>query len=113
MLLYYIFNIITVFLALAFVLVHLVVALSAYLNGKNRSGTGFILAGAIVGFSALLILSEWRLAIYLWLFGSSMIFCGAVMNGKNNKKFNKSHHQIRFVIDLLITILLYISLYLL
>ena len=49
MLLYYIFNIITVFLALAFVLVHLVAALSAILNGKKSLGTGFILAGAIVG----------------------------------------------------------------
>ena len=113
MLLYYIFNIITVFLALAFVLVHLVAALSAILNGKKSLGTGFILAGAIAGISSLFILFSWSLAIYLWIFGSSMIFCGAVMNGANNKKFNKSHHQIRFIIDLIITILLYVSLHLL
>ena len=107
MLLYFL---IIYYFAFAFVLVHLVVALSAYLNGKNRSGTGFILAGAIVGFSALLILSEWRLAIYLWLFGSSMISCGAVMNATNNENFNDSHKQICFLIYLIITFLLFISL---
>ena len=110
--LYFIFNIITVFLALTFVLIHLVAALSAILNGKKSLGNGFIIAGAIVGFSYLLILFEWPLSVYLWLFGNSMICFGAVMNGKNNKKFNKSHHLIRFVIDMLITILLYVSLYL-
>lgn len=111
--LYPIFSIITVFLALAFVLIHLVASLSAILNGKKSLGIGFIIAGAIVGILALLlIMIGHTLAIYLWIFGSSMICFGAVMNGKNNKKFNKSHHQIRFVIDLLITILLYISLYL-
>lgn len=107
--LYFIFNIITVFLALAFVLIHLVAALSAMIKGKKSLGTGFIIAGAIVGILALLIVMishTW--AIYTWILGSSMICFGAVMNGKNNKKFNKSHHQIRFVIDLLITILLYI-----
>lgn len=116
--LYPIFSIITVFLALTFVLIHLVAALSAILNGKKSLGTGFIIAGAIVGILALLIVMishTW--AIYTWILGSSMICFGAVMNGKNNKKFNKSHHKshhlIRFVIDLLITILLYVSLYLL
>ncbi|WP_314677274.1 hypothetical protein [uncultured Streptococcus sp.] len=110
MLLYYIFNIITVFLALAFVLIHLVAALSAILNGKKSLGTGFILVGAIVGILALLILSEWRLAIYLWLFGSSMISYGAVMNATNNENFNDSHKQICFLIYLIITFLLFISL---
>ena len=111
--LYFIFNIITVFLALAFVLIHLAAALSAILNGKKSLGIGFIIAGAIVGILALLlIMIGHTLAIYLWILGSSLICCGAVMNGKNNKRFNKSHHQIRFVIDLLITILLYVSLYL-
>lgn len=111
--LYFIFNIITVFLALAFVLIHLAAALSAILNGKKSLGIGFIIAGAIVGILALLlIMIGHTLAIYLWILGSSLICFGAVMNGKNNKRFNKSHHQIRFVIDLLITILLYVSLYL-
>ena len=109
MLLYYL---ISYYLAFAFVLVHFFVALSAIFDGKNMAGNGFILAGAIVGFSYLLILFEWPLAIYLWLFGNSLICYGAVMNGKNNKKFNKSHHLIRFVIDMIITILLYVSLYL-
>ena len=111
--LYFIFNIITVFLALTFVLIHLVAALSAILNGKKSLGNGFIIAGAIVCILALLIVMishTW--AIYTWILGSSMICFGAVMNGKNNKKFNKSHHLIRFAIDLLITILLYVSLYL-
>lgn len=103
----------TAFFALAFVLIHLVAALSAILNGKKSLGTGFIIAGAIVGILALLLVMISRtLTIYIWIIGSSMICFGAVMNGKNNKKFNKSHHLIRFVIDMLITILLYVSLYL-
>ena len=111
--LYPIFSIITVFLALTFVLIHLVAALSTILNGKKSSGTGFIIAGAIVGILALLLVMISRtLTIYIWIIGSSMICFGAIMNGKNNKKFNKSHHLIRFVIDMLITILLYVSLYL-
>ncbi|MDL5043158.1 hypothetical protein [Streptococcus raffinosi] len=111
--LYFIFNIITVFLALAFVLIHLIAAVSAILNGKKSLGTGFIIAGAIVGILALLIVMishTW--AIYTWILGSSMICFGAVMNGKNKKKFNKSHHLIRFVIAMLITILLYVRLFL-
>ena len=111
--LYFIFNIITVFLALTFVLIHLIAAVSAILNGKKSLGTGFIIAGAIVGILALLIVMishTW--AIYTWILGSSMICFGAAMNGKNNKKFNKSHHLIRFVIDMIITFLLYVSLYL-
>lgn len=112
--LYLIFTIITLFLALAFVLLHLVAALSAILKGKKNFGTGFIIAGAIVGILALLlVMISHNWAIYTWILGNSMICLGAVMNGKNNKKFNKSHHLIRFAIDLLITILLYVSLYLL
>lgn len=111
--LYPIFSIITVFLALAFVLIHLVAALSAILNGKKSLGTGFIIAGAIVSILALLLVMISRtLTIYIWIFGNSMICFGAVMNGQNNKNFNKSHHQIRFVIDMIITILLYVWLFL-
>lgn len=108
------YTLISYYLAFAFVLIHLVAALSAILNGKKSLGTGFIIAGAIVGILALLLVMISRtLTIYIWIIGSSMICFGAVMNGKNNKKFNKSHHLIRFVIDMLITILLYVSLYLL
>lgn len=111
--LYPIFSIITVFLALAFVLIHLVAALSAMIKGKKSLGTGFIISGAIVSILALLLVMISRTwAIYIWILGNSMICLGAVMNGKNNKKFNKSHHLIRFVIDMIITILLYVSLYL-
>lgn len=111
--LYSIFNIITVFLALAFVLIHLVAALSAILNGKKSLGIGFIIIGAIVGILALLLVMVNRsLTFYIWFLGGSMICAGAVLNGQNNKKFNKSHHQIRFIIDLFITILLYVWLYL-
>ena len=111
--LYLIFTIITIFLALAFVLLHLVAALSAILKGKKSLGTGFIIIGAIVGISAILLVMVNRsLAFYLWLFGSSIICGGAILNGLNNNKFNKSHHQIRFVIDLIITFLLYVWLYL-
>lgn len=111
--LYPIFSIITVFLALTFVLIHLVAALSAILNGKKSLGTGFIIAGAIVSILALLLVMVNRsLAFYLWLFGSSIICGGAILNGQNNKNFNKSHHLIRFVIDMLITILLYVRLFL-
>ena len=111
--LYLIFSIITVFLALAFVLLHLVAALSAILKGKKSLGTGFIIIGAILGILALLLVMVNRtLAFYIWLFASSIICGGALMNGLNNQKFNKSHHQIRFIIDLIITILLYVWLYL-
>ena len=111
--LYLIFTIITVFLALAFVLLHLVAASSAIFKGKTSLGSGFIIAGAIVGILALLlVMISHTWAIYIWILGNSMICLGAVMNGKNNKKFNKSHHLIRFAIDLLITFLLYVWLYL-
>ena len=111
--LYLIFSIITVFLALAFVLLHLAAALSAILKGKKSLGIGFIIVGAIACISSLLLIMVNRsLAFYLWLFGSSIICGGAILNSQNNKKFNKSHHQIRFVIDLIITFLLYVWLYL-
>lgn len=111
--LYLIFSIITVFLALAFVLLHLAAAVSAILKGKKSLGTGFIIVGAIVSILALLLLIVSRsLTIYIWILGSSMICAGAALNGQNNKIFNKSHHQIRFVIDLFITILLYVWLFL-
>lgn len=111
--LYPIFSIITVFLALAFVLLHLAAAVSAILKGKKSLGTGFIIIGAIVGILALLLVMVNRsLAFYLWLFGSSIICGGAILNGQNNKNFNKSHHQFRFVIDMIITILLYVWLFL-
>ena len=102
-----------VFLALAFVLLHLAAAVSAILKGKKSLGTGFIIIGAIVGILALLLVMVNRtLAFYIWLFASSTICGGALLNGQNNKKFNKSHHQIRFVIDLIITFLLYVWLFL-
>ena len=44
--LYLILTIITVFLALAFVLLHLAAAVSAILKGKKNLGTGFI--GSII-----------------------------------------------------------------
>ena len=111
--LYLIFSIITVFLALAFVLLHFVAALSAILKGKKSLGTAFIIVGAIVSILALLLLIVSRsLTFYIWFLGSSIICSGAALNGQNNKKFNKSHHQIRFVIDLFITILLYVWLFL-
>ena len=53
--LYLILTIITVFLALAFVLLHLAAAVSAILKGKKSLGTGFIIIGAIVGILALLL----------------------------------------------------------
>ena len=110
--LYLILTIITVFLALAFVLLHLA-ALSAILKGKKSLGIGFIIVGAITCISALLLVMVNRtLAFYIWLFASSTICGGALLNGQNNKNFNKSHHQIRFVIDLIITFLLYVWLYL-
>ena len=103
----------TAFFALAFVLLHLVSALSAILKGKKSLGIGFIIVGAIVGILALLLVMVNRtLAFYIWLFASSTICGGAILNGQNNKKFNKSHHQIRFVIDLIITFLLYVWLFL-
>lgn len=104
------YTLISYYLAFAFVLVHFFVALSAIFDGKNMAGNGFILAGALVGFSYLLILFEWPLSVYLWLFGNSLICYGSVMNARNNKKFNKSHQQICFFIYFFITIFIFFGL---
>lgn len=78
---------------------------------KKSLGTGFIIAGAILGILALLLVMISRtLPIYIWLFGNSMICFSAVMNGTNNENFNDSHKQICFLIYLIITFLLFISL---
>ncbi len=78
--LYLILTIITVFLALA-------ATSSSAVSAIQKLGTGFIIIGPLlVSF----------LAFYIWLFASSTICGGALLNGQNNKKFNKSHHQIRF-----------------
>ena len=70
--LYLIFSIITVFLALAFVLLHLAAAVSAILKGKKSLGTGFIIIGAIACISSLLLVIVNRtLAFYICLLYTS------------------------------------------
>ncbi|WP_314463066.1 hypothetical protein [uncultured Streptococcus sp.] len=111
--LYPIFSIITVFLALTFVLLHLLASLSEVKKGNHTLGNQFLLIGSSLTTLSLFLYFFFSIvALSLWLIGCGLICYGAVMNGKNNKKFNKSHHLIRFVIDMLITILLYVSLYL-
>ena len=83
------YTLISYYLAFAFVLVHFFVALSAIFDGKIWQEMDFILAGALVGFSYILILFEWPLSVYLWLFGNSLICYGSVMNARNNKKFQQ------------------------
>ena len=105
--LYYIVNIITVFLALAFVLLHLLASLSEVKKGNHTLGNQFLLIGSSLATLSLFLYFFFSIvALSLWLFGCGLICYGAYWNGKHKENFHPAHHVIRMGIDLVITILL-------
>ena len=105
--LYYIFNIITAFLALAFALLHLLVSLSELKKGKKTLGIYLLFLGSsLATFSLILYFLLPIVALFIWLIGVSLICYGAYWNGKHKENFHLAHHVIRIGIALILTILL-------
>jgi len=105
--LYYIFNIITAFLALAFALLHLLVSLSELKKGKKTLGIYLLFLGSsLATLSLFLYFFLPIVALFIWLIGVSLICYGAYWNGKHKENFNPAHHVIRIGIALILTILL-------
>ena len=105
--LYSIFSIITVFLALAFALLHLLASLSELRKGKNTLGNQLLLIGSsLATLSLILYFFLPIVALSLWLVGCGVICYGAYWNGKHKENFHPAHHIIRLGIALVITILL-------
>lgn len=105
--LYYIFNIITAFLALAFALLHLLVSLSELKKGKKTLGIYLLFLGSsLATFSLILYFLLPIVALFIWLIGVSLICYGAYWNGKHKENFHLAHHIIRIGIALILTILL-------
>ena len=105
--LYLIFSIITVFLALAFVLLHLLASLSEVKKGNHTPGNQFLLiGGGLATFSLILYFLLPIVALFIWLIGVSLICYGAYWNGKHKENFHLAHHVIRLGIALILTILL-------
>ncbi|MDU7943275.1 MAG: glucuronide permease [Streptococcus salivarius] len=105
--LYLIFSIITVFLSLAFALLHLLVSLSELKKGKKTLGIYLIFLGSgLATFSLILYFLLPIVALFIWLIGVSLICYGAYWNGKHKENFNPAHHVIRLGIALILTILL-------
>ena len=105
--LYLIFSIITVFLALAFALLHLLASLTEVKKGNHTLGNTFLLIGS--SFATLSIFLYFFLpiiALSLWLIGCGLICYGAYWNGKQKENFHPAHHLIRIGIALVLTILL-------
>ncbi|MBK4774844.1 glucuronide permease [Streptococcus rubneri] len=105
--LYYIFNIITAFLALAFALLHLLVSLSELKKGKKTLGIYLLFLGSsLATLSLFLYFFLPIVALFIWLIGVSLICYGAYWNGKHKENFHLAHHVIRLGIALILTILL-------
>ena len=105
--LYYIFNIITALLALAFALLHLLASLSELRKGKNTLGNQLLLIGSsLATLSLILYFFLPIVALSLWLIGCGLICYGAYWNGKHKENFHLAHHVIRLGIALILTILL-------
>ena len=105
--LYYIFNIITAFLALAFALLHLLVSLSELKKGKKTLGIYLLFLGSsLATLSLFLYFFLPIVALFIWLIGVSLICYGAYWNGKHKENFKPVHHVIRVGIALVLTILL-------
>ncbi|MBZ1355140.1 glucuronide permease [Streptococcus sp. S2(2023)] len=105
--LYYIFNIITAFLALAFALLHLLVSLSELKKSKKTLGIYLLFLGSsLATFSLILYFLLPIVALFIWLIGVSLICYGAYWNGKHKENFHLAHHVIRLGIALILTILL-------
>ena len=105
--LYYIFNIITAFLALAFALLHLLVSLSELKKGKKTLGIYLLFLGSsLATFSLIFYFLLPIVALFIWLIGVSLICYGAYWSGKHKENFHLAHHVIRIGIALILTILL-------
>ena len=105
--LYLIFSIITVFLSLAFALLHLLVSLSELKKGKKTLGIYLLFLGSSLATLSLFLYFFFSIvALSLWLIGCGLICYGAYWNGKHKENFNPAHHVIRIGIALILTILL-------
>ena len=105
--LYPIFSIITVFLALVFALLHLLVSLSELKKCKKTLGIYLLFIGSsLATFSLIIYFLLPIVALSLWLIGCGLICYGAYWNGKHKGKFNPAHHLIRIGIALVLTLLL-------
>ena len=105
--LYLIFIIITVLLALAFALLHLLASLTEVKKGNHTLGNTFLLIGSgLATFSLILYFLLPIVALFIWLIGVSLICYGAYWNGKHKENFHLAHHVIRIGIALVLTILL-------
>lgn len=105
--LYPIFSIITVFLALAFALLHLLVSLSELKKGNHTLGNQLLFIGSsLATVSLILYFFLPILSLFLWLIGCGLICYGAYWNGKHKGNFHPAHHLIRMGIALILTILL-------
>ena len=105
--LYLIFSIITVFLALAFALLHLLASLTEVKKGNHTLGNTFLLIGSsLATLSLILYFFLPIVALFLWMIGCGLICYGAYWNGKHKENFKPVHHVIRVGIALVITILL-------
>ena len=105
--LYLIFSIITVFLALAFVLLHLLASLSEVKKGNHNLGNQFLLIGSSLATLSLFLYFFFSIvALSLWMIGCGVICYGAYWNGKHKENFKPVHHVIRVSIALFLTILL-------
>ena len=105
--LYLIFSIITVFLALAFALLHLLTCLSELRKGKNTLGNRLLFIGSCLATLSLILYFLLPIvALFIWLIGCGLICYGAYWNGKRKENFHPVHHLIRIGIALVLTILL-------
>ncbi|QEW10356.1 glucuronide permease [Streptococcus sp. LPB0220] len=97
----------TVFLALAFALLHLLVSLSELKKGKKTLGIYLLFLGSsLAAFSLILYFFLPIVALVLWLIGCGLICYGAYWNGKHKGNLHPAHHLIRMGIVLVLTILL-------
>ena len=105
--LYYIFNIITALLALAFALLHLMASLSELRKGKNTLGNRLLLIGSSLATLYLILYFFLPIvALFLWLIGCGLICYGAYWNDKQKGNFKKTHHIIRISLAILLTLVL-------
>lgn len=99
-------GIFTVFLTLAFSLLHLLASLSELRKGKNTLGNRLLFIGSILTTVSLILYFLFPIvALFIWLIGCGLICYGAYWNGKHKGNFHPAHRLIRMGIALMITIL--------
>lgn len=100
-------GIFTVFLTIAFVLLHLLASLSELKKGNHTLGNQFLLIGSCLATVSLILYFFLPIvALFLWLIGCGLICYGTYWNGKHKGNFHPAHHLIRIGIALVLTILL-------